>query len=230
MTFKFKPLAGVLLLALAATQANAANVTLDGGNFTISYDTAVVGLFGAPTLVGSSLVFAPGGSPGFSAQSDNGIKVTNSTFSFVVTADTGYSLSGFNLFEGGDYQLIGDSSRVSVGGQLRVKPVGGAVLSAAIASSMPLTTHTTFEDFVTTDWSASASVIPTTGLNSAVVSIENLLGARARLVEDGYAFIEKKNVELGFTVTAIPEPESYAMLLAGLGMMGFVAGRSRRRS
>jgi len=28
--------------------------------------------------------------------------------------------------------------------------------------------------------------------------------------------------------TAIPEPESYAMMLAGLGLLGFIAGRRRR--
>ena len=229
MTFKFKPLAAVFLLAIAAAQANAANVTLDGGNFTISYDTAVVGLFGTPELVGSTLVFAPGGAPGFAAQSDSGVKFTNSTFSFMITADPGYKLSSFNLFEGGDYYLIGDSSRVSVGGQLRVKPVGEAVMTAAIAPSMPLTTHTSFEQFATTDWDATASINPTMALSSAVVSIENLLGARARLVEDGYAFIQKKNVELGFVLTPIPEPASYAMLLAGLGMLGLVARRRSRR-
>ena len=30
-------------------------------------------------------------------------------------------------------------------------------------------------------------------------------------------------------VTAVPEPETYAMLLAGLGMMGFIANRRRQR-
>lgn len=230
MTFKFKPLAAVFLLAFAAAQASAANVTLNGGNFTISYDTSVIGLFGAPTLVGSSLVFTPGGNPGFSAQSDNGVKVTNSTFSFMVTADPGYQLSGFNLFEGGDYLLIGNSSGVSVGGQLRVKPVGGNVLTAVIAPSAPLSTHTTFEQFTNTNWDASASISPATSLMTASVSIENLLGARARLTEDGYAFIEKKNVELGFVLTPIPEPASFAMLLAGLGMMGVVVRRRSKHS
>ncbi len=34
----------------------------------------------------------------------------------------------------------------------------------------------------------------------------------------------------GVTVTAVPEPESYAMMLAGLGAMGFVARRRKSRS
>ena len=32
-----------------------------------------------------------------------------------------------------------------------------------------------------------------------------------------------------FTVTAVPEPETYAMMLAGLGAIGFVAARRRNR-
>jgi hypothetical protein len=39
-------------------------------------------------------------------------------------------------------------------------------------------------------------------------------------------------VELGnwsATVTAVPEPETYAMLLAGLGLMGVVARRRQQK-
>ena len=31
-------------------------------------------------------------------------------------------------------------------------------------------------------------------------------------------------------VTAVPEPETYAMLMAGFGLLGFVARRRKRRS
>ncbi len=34
----------------------------------------------------------------------------------------------------------------------------------------------------------------------------------------------------GITVTPIPEPETYAMMLAGLGFIGFVASRRKRRA
>ena len=37
-------------------------------------------------------------------------------------------------------------------------------------------------------------------------------------------------VNLGFQVTAVPEPETYAMLLAGLGLIGFRVARTRRRA
>ncbi|UCV29992.1 PEP-CTERM sorting domain-containing protein [Ferribacterium limneticum] len=226
MTFRLKPLAAVFLLAIAAAQANAATVTLDGEHFTISYETEAQYLFGVPRLVDSTLVFGPSGS-GFAAKSYGGNNVTNATFSFFITADPGYKVSSFNLYEGGDYMLIGDASVVSLGGELRVKPVGEAVMTAAIRPSLPLTTHTSFERFATTDWDTTASIRPTAKLTSAQVSIENMFYSFASSSQRGYAFIEMKNVELGFVLTPIPEPASYAMLLAGLGMMGFVA---RRRS
>jgi hypothetical protein len=193
MAFKFKPLAAAVLFAAFSVQAFAATKTLDGDHFTITYDEAVIGLFGAPSLVNSSLVFGNiGGSPGFAAQTASGIKFTNSTFAFTITADQGYKLSGFNLFEAGDYAA-----------------------------------KTSFLSYATTDWEAHASVVPATALTSATVSIENILGAYVPAA--GYAFIEKKNVELGFMLSAVPEPESYAMLLAGLGMMMTVVSRRRNK-
>jgi hypothetical protein len=34
--------------------------------------------------------------------------------------------------------------------------------------------------------------------------------------------------DLGYTVTTIPEPETYAMMLAGLGLLGWVTRRKKR--
>jgi hypothetical protein len=33
-----------------------------------------------------------------------------------------------------------------------------------------------------------------------------------------------------FTATPVPEPETYAMLLAGLGLLGFAARRSKQKA
>jgi PEP-CTERM motif len=38
-----------------------------------------------------------------------------------------------------------------------------------------------------------------------------------------------KNIVTKFAVTPVPEPESYAMLLAGLGLIGTIAVRRRTK-
>ena len=38
------------------------------------------------------------------------------------------------------------------------------------------------------------------------------------------------DLDLTASTAAIPEPETYAMLLAGLGMLGFAARRRRRQA
>ena len=51
-----------------------------------------------------------------------------------------------------------------------------------------------------------------------------------------WQFLRRIYTGTGLTVpaadlpTAVPEPETYAMLLAGLGLMGFVARRRRRNA
>ena len=42
----------------------------------------------------------------------------------------------------------------------------------------------------------------------------------------GYAYLDG----FGGVAPAVPEPESYAMLLAGLGLMGVMAGRRKKRA
>lgn len=58
----------------------------------------------------------------------------------------------------------------------------------------------------------------TAGLNTAYV--DETFAVRAWLANDN---------TLHIGVAAVPEPESYAMLLAGLGMIGFMAGRRNKR-
>jgi hypothetical protein len=41
--------------------------------------------------------------------------------------------------------------------------------------------------------------------------------------------VDINNVGQVIAVDVIPEPETYAMFLAGLGLLGFMAGRKRSR-
>ena len=226
MKFSRKLLA-LCIVSLGAGGAHAATQTLSTTAFDISYDDAVVGLFGTPTLLGNSLFFAPGGSPGFSAQTDAGIRVANSTFSFTITANPGFTLDTFTLTEEGDYFFFGNSAGVAASGQLRVKPLDprGPTHVERIATGSFV--ENAMLDFTTNNWTGVAA-IDTGPITVGQVSIQNILAAHGG-GDMAYAFIEKKNVELEIGVTAVPEPQAYALMLAGIGMVGFAARRRLQR-
>lgn len=54
----------------------------------------------------------------------------------------------------------------------------------------------------------------------------NSVGSNAFRLGDGNSW-SSHNTELAFQITAVPEPETYAMLLAGLGLLGFMAYRRK---
>lgn len=212
----------------AVSGAQAASVTLSGSFFDVTYDDALTGLFGTPVLIGNTLTWAPSGSPGFSASSyGQGIKVTNSTFALTVTAKDNYLINGASLLEGGDYFFFGDSSGVSATGQLRGRSLDTAGAPTSVSSIVAggFTSNAAF-DFSTTDWNATALVTLDAASKSATFTIQNILAAYNPPVSfPTAAFIEKKSVDLAVAVTAVPEADTYMMMLAGLGMLGLMAKR-----
>ena len=61
-----------------------------------------------------------------------------------------------------------------------------------------------------------------TGLNTSI---------NTAYVDDGsavHAWVAADGLHIAAAVAAVPEPESYAMFLAGLGMLGFMARRNKR--
>lgn len=220
-----KTISAAVLLAAGTSGALAVPTTLTGSMFDVTYESTALGLFGSTvSLVGNQLSFFP---TSFVAQSGSGIDVTSSTIAVTVTAHAGYDLSSFNLTEGGDYFYFSSTGApltagVSATGQLRVTPLPGVTQSAGIVAGA--TAANSFLNFNTTNWTAAASVTAPVATTVANVTIQNILAAYT-LNDVGYSFIEKKEVFLTVGVTPVPEPETYAMMLAGLAALGFLASR-----
>lgn len=223
--------AGILVLSQTlAGAAVAAPVTLSGTTVDFSFDDALLGLFGMPVVsANNTLVFTP---VGFDAQAFNGPKIdlTNQTMNIRVTAKAGFEIGHVGLLERGDYLLEGSASSVDVTGQLRLFDLNNQ--SVSFTDSIMATAPLTIPGLPTHNWSATAGIAVNTGLHDLTrvnVGVENLLIARAFSV-DSLAFVEKKELFLNINtvaVTPVPEAETWAMMLAGLGLIGLMAARRR---
>ena len=217
-----------LSILLHTTSAVAVPVTMAGTSVSFTYDSALTSLFGTPVVTGDTFYFTP---TSFKAESYNsgGIKSTSVTFNVAVIANGGYLITSALLGEQGDYYKLGGGSAVAVGGKLIVRELDAplVVTMSSIISAMPLDATTSFADFETTPWTATANVIVPMawGLVSGVnVTLHNILLASTTTPVSA-AFIEKKFAGLTIITSPVPETNHYGMLLAGLGLVGFVVRR-----
>jgi hypothetical protein len=237
---KLNRLAVAMALACGTAGSMAAMTTISGANFDISFDDGVVGLFGTPTLVGDVLSWLPSG---LNAHTAKGIDFAHATFAFTITAHDGFQLDSFDLHEGGSYFYFGGRSRkgwgtgVAAAGLLSVTPAGAGSLTEFLMPDASFKRNGRF-DFSPRSWSGSTSevdLLPATTMAS--VSVQTLLAAYASPGGHGwhrrggfpsYAFIDTSGAFLDIEVSAIPEPGTFALMLAGMAAVGFVAARRRR--
>lgn len=221
---------GIFLLSHALVGgAYAASVTLTGATVDFTYDNSLTGLFGQPTVAGDTLFFTP---VNFDVSSSNGGGYTfnKGTVNIKVTARSGMAFDSVNLLERGDYLLLGAGSTADVSGQVRVFDTAMPLtdLTAGIMANSPLT----MSGPQTNNWTANSS-IDVSNWNTAStlnVTIQNLLLTSTN-ASSSLAFLEKKFVGLSLItapITAVPEAETYGMMLAGLGLIGFVVSRRRK--
>lgn len=78
-----------------------------------------------------------------------------------------------------------------------------------------------FEDDFTVDANGE-NFFTVTAINGQMMTSVELTGI------NGATFEDVRQVRLGGFVTAVPEPETYALMMAGLGLMGFVAKRRKQ--
>lgn len=235
-------------LGIVSSSASAVLVTLPGVNFDLTYDDAKLGAYGAPSLLGSFITFTPST---YVAQSNNGnpptmLDLESSTINLRIALHDGFRIQSVALSEGGDYLKLGSLSQVGVSGQTRAldlaQNVATQVIQPILVSPLNITNPgLPNPSFATHNWNATtftdlsgASYASTQTLS---YTIQNLLFAFSApfgpspldpdLIRQ--AFIEKKFVGLDVSVTLIPEPEVWAMMLVGAGLVGFQLRRKSKQ-
>lgn len=202
--------------ARAAVEVNQTTgvVTATGTNVTYTFNATDLGLFGpveSVSISGDTLMFAPSA---FSI-SDNGF--LDEFINIDVSAHAGYQLSSFSLEEGGTYTA---GAYLDVDGTFEVRDFylpNDNHVGAGIVESLG----------VAGDWTAqTGTVTPLAGWGANGIFDQATLTVTNVLIAQG-ASISKNYVSIYAIATPVPEAETYAMLLAGLGLVGFMA---RRRS
>lgn len=222
-----------MLLGVGLAAGNAQAAVIVGADFDVVYDSSLTGLYGTPVLSGNTVFFTP---INFIAQSLNGagLDTESSSINLQIIAHNSASIASLSLIESGDYKLRGANSSVNVGGQTSVSSA-----DATLVDSVPVTSTSDFtlRDGLTHDWNSSSfiSLSPAKwhGISVINYTIDNLLSAYTDSNDIGrkLAFIEKKftGSSISLTIsTVVPEADSYAMLLFGLGVLGFVSRQKSR--
>lgn len=186
----------------------------------LSYDEAVSGDFA------SSIAGAPWLSPGtfagvlgsgdntlsgtFGAVQNSGTPMDTDVFSFQVPS--GYLLTAIHLSYnvvdgdpvGGSYFGIQDGLAIGTG----ISTVGSNLSNALISGDTELLTV-----FAGTPYAGGKGLTAPLGEGNYTL-----------FLSESHAIVDYR---MDFTVSAVPEPESYAMLLAGLGLLGGIARMKR---
>ena len=231
-------IAAAILSLGVSSLSQAALVQVSGNTVNFIYDDAQVGvgLFGAPSVVGDSLVFSP---TTFNAESVNGVGVHTGTvtdsqsasFSFRVVAKSATTvLDGASATEAGAYSMTGVGTLVDVDSTMKVSdfndPVFGPFDTGLLApSDLSLVTG------ASEAWNSSGGVDLSTvmwdGVNDIEVVLTNVLTAQTMLGEAGSAYIDKSNITIDIATTVVPVPA--AVWLFGSGLLG-LAGIAARKN
>jgi hypothetical protein len=129
----------------------------------------------------------------------------------------------FEISGGGAPVVLATGSLLTPGStSLTADPVSGLLLPASqvTASFIP---NAAFPGFFVNPSALTELVVSAAFTSTGTVIRQFQLGNTTRLSVDG------GGGNATFSVTAIPEPDTYGMLLAGLGLFGFIARRKAKR-
>lgn len=211
--------ASVAALALGTVSAIAsASTFVDTVNNT-SQESSVVNVDFGTTTAGSAALGDVVFSDGFATFTDGALYISNSG-SVTESPDGGT----------GSFWSVGTSPAAQTGpGTLTF--ASGVAYVGFLWGSPDLYNTVTF-------WSNGTQLASFTGASSGTTAYGQDVSTYFNFYADGsdlvtsVTFASSNNAfetdNFAYTVTAVPEPESYAMMLAGLGLMGFIARRRKK--
>lgn len=222
---KLKPLV-VALSLLTGVAASSAATSLDAGPYTVNYDESTS--FGF-----ISSWFSSGSTYGFTWTVPDSVQVISfgdatvvAAFelpSFTLTPNAGWALSGgVDVFFGNLVftEVGGATTNIEATGDVSID--GGP--ATTVSASVPWVITASADGFLSGYFGGTGS-LPIAGFSSVELS-----NASVTLSSSGGTFGSiiaqpQNKLEYSFTATPVPEPESYALLLAGLGVLGFLTRR-----
>jgi hypothetical protein len=222
---KLRVVAAAAVLMGGVTGVSA--TTLVGAGFTVDYTLVDQGMFADASslpdvLGGNDLRWRPND---FFASSDG--SPVSSTAKVTITAAAGYDLSSFTLTETGVF-LTGVYGAGSFAASVTGTAMVTLILPSGGSQSMPADTGALPDSGLDAMPWAVSPVVFTVGAGSKQISFELTNTLSATKTGDAYAELQKTQADLIVGVTAVPEPETYALMLAGLGALGFLSRRMRR--
>lgn len=228
------PALAALIISLAAASSQAATVTLNGDNFSFTFDDST--LFGSAGVVGDSIYFLP---TNFGAQATNldGAVITSDVLNIQIQVLDGFSyeIGSISFVEVGDYELFGSSAEVQANGRLQVTSNTKVGPNPLLIPGLPDVALNTSQIFAAgnmdtvgalTEWSAIAAVDLTAiagwgSDTSIVVQVQNNLRAVTTELGDS-ATIQKKAQLIGLSVQPSEVPVPGAAWLFGSALVGLI--------
>ena len=225
------------LTFVVATAANAVPVTIDAGNYLLTYDTSFlptvsVDASGGVTFSGASLLASDSGdaTPTSYAVASADSYGSNPTL-ISITAKAGYTITGLTESVLGSYTDSNDgvsgyavSSAAFSSFWLSDSNVqwnnAGTVVGLAQALSGQQTVSGSYTVSSALDLTGSTSFLQLSAI-SLMASADAVGGSYASTSLSGYLL----NVQT--TTSVVPEPESLGLVLAGLGIVGVRLSRRR---
>lgn len=222
-----------LLAVGVAPQVHSAHmVEIDGANVKFFYDAHFWG-WGTATVSNDSISFALSDDYALTAktrvaggQAYASIN-TPGTAALIVVANSGYTLNTLAASTlKGNYELpaMGGSAFTSVTSRLLGGSdySGGAFIPQALLGTLDTspTAMSNGSSAGSGSWSSSDSVL--LGAYKAL-QVDPALMLNLSQLGEGSTHAALTSLNYGFVASTVPEPQTYAMLIAGLGLMGWVA-------